>query len=61
MQKWEVSMRTMVTRLSIKVEAETKSKATYKAFMEWRGKELESRTTFTTFIKYFYEKTVLLD
>lgn len=61
MQKWEVSMSTMVTRFSIEVEAETKAKATYKAFKEWRGKELGSRTTFTAFIKYFYEKTVLLE
>lgn len=61
MQKFEVIMSTIVTRFYLEVEAETKAKATYKAYKEWRGKEIDSRTTFMEFIKYFYEKTVLLE
>ena len=61
MHEWEVFMSTMVTRFSIIVIADTNAKATYKAFKEWQGKELEPYTKFTDFIKYFYEKTVLIN
>jgi len=60
MHEWEVSMNTMVTRFKVVVNADTKAKATYKAFKEWRGKELNHNTPFSVFIKYFYEKTVLI-
>lgn len=61
MHEWEVFMSTMVTRFSITVFADTKAKATYKAFRAWLGNELEPYTKFEIFIKYFYEKTVLLN
>ena len=60
MHEWEVFMSTMVTRFSVIVSADTKAKATYKAFKEWRGKELNHNTPFSAFIKYFYEKIVLV-
>ena len=61
MHEWEVFMSTMDTRFSITVSADTKAKATYKAFKEWRGKELNPHIPFSVFIKYFYEKTVLIN
>ena len=54
-------MSTMATRFSIVVTADTKAKATYKAFKKWRGNELNHNTPFKAFIKYFYEKTILIN
>lgn len=60
MYEWEVFMETMVTSFSMTVHADTKSKATYKAYKEWLGKELNPKTPFNAFIKYFYNKTELI-
>lgn len=56
MNQYEVTMSTMITRFSVKVWADNKAKATYKAFTIWRGKELESKCSFGSFIKLFFEK-----
>lgn len=61
MHEWKVYMSTMAGQFIIIVTADTKAKATYKAFKEWRGKELNYKTPFIAFIKYFYEKTVLIN
>ena len=61
MYKWEVFMETMITLISIEVTADTKAKATYKAYKEWRGKELSSNIPFNAFLKYFYQRTLLIE
>ena len=61
MNKYEVFMETAITAFSTIVFADSKSKATYKAFQKWKGKELSSNITFNQFLKWFYNKTVQLN
>lgn len=58
MQQYEVSMDKYNCTLSVKVWAENKAKATYKAFTMWRGKELDKKCTFSAFVRYFYKVTI---
>ena len=60
MNEYEVIMDTPITTFSTKVYADTKNKATYKAYQKWRGKELSSNVTFTDFLKWFFVKTIFL-
>ena len=61
MYQYEVTMETCITEFSLKVWADNKAKATYKAFVIWRGKELETYCKFGDFIKLFHKKTIQLD
>lgn len=60
MYEYEVFMETACTLFSTIVFADSKSKATYKAFQKWKGMELSSNITFKQFLKWFYNKTVQL-
>lgn len=61
MYKYEVFMSTMITTFSIVVLADTKNKATYQAYKNWKGKELSNNVSFHDFLRWFYEKTVQLN
>lgn len=61
MHEYEVFMNRMITTSSIVVLADTKSKATYQAYKNWKGKELSNNVSFHDFLRWFYEKTVQLN
>lgn len=61
MFRYRVVMDCYTTAYSIEVWADSKAKATYKAYTMWRGKELNEECSFGDFIKLLHQETILLE